>query len=149
MQLRLVVIGRGSSELAPSEAHYLDRLKYFANLKIIEGPVGRGKQSGQRLREEERFLLDHAGDKFILFDEHGTMHGSRNWAGYFEMQAQGSCHSFVIGGPDGVSSNVKAGASSCWSLSRLTFPHQLVRLMVLEQLFRAFSIIKGHPYHRE
>jgi len=149
MQLSLVVIGSRSSELAASEDRYLDRLKYFADMKIVEGSPGRGKQSGQRLREEEKFLLPRAGDNFILFDEGGSLHRSPDWADYLERQQQGCRQGFVIGGPDGVSNNVKAQASLCWSLSRLTFPHQLVRLMVLEQLFRAFSIIKGHPYHRE
>ncbi len=148
MQLRLVVIGAGAPELSAAEKRYLDRLKYFVDMKIIEGVTGRGKQKGHRLREEEQFLLAHAGDGFILFDESGVLKNSQDWADYFERQAQGSCHDFVIGGPDGVSNVLKSRASSCWSLSRLTFPHQLVRLIILEQFFRSFSIIKGLPYHR-
>lgn len=55
----------------------------------------------------------------------------------------------VIGGPDGLSDEVRQEARQSWSLSRLTFPHGLVRVMVAEQLYRAVSLLKGHPYHRE
>ncbi|MFQ5355765.1 MAG: 23S rRNA (pseudouridine(1915)-N(3))-methyltransferase RlmH [Mariprofundaceae bacterium] len=148
MKLHLEVVGRGAPELSSFERRYLDRLKYYVDIRIHEVSEGRGKQLGQRLREEEERVLARTGSKFVLFDQTGTLMSSSDWAKYFGAQAQGSKHCFVIGGPDGVSEKMRSAASGCWSLSRLTFPHQLVRLMVLEQFFRAFSILKGHPYHR-
>ena len=148
MKLHLEVVGRGAPELSASERRYLDRLKYYADIRIHEVSEGRGKQVGQRLREEEQRILAQTDTGFILFDQTGKLMSSSDWAKHFGIQTQGSKHCFVIGGPDGVSSKLRSAASACWSLSRLTFPHQLVRLMVLEQFFRAFSILKGHPYHR-
>lgn len=148
MKIRLEAVGRGAKDLAAAERKYLERLKHYADVSIHELPEGRSKQVSQRLREEERAILAHAGSGFILFDQHGSLMCSDDWAGYFSRQARGSSHCFVIGGANGVSEKVKSEASGSWSLSRLTFPHQLVRLIVLEQLFRVFSMLKGHPYHR-
>ncbi len=148
MKIRLEVVGRGARDLAAAESKYLDRLKHYVDVNIHEIPEGRSKKVNQRLCEEERSILTHAGSGFILFDQHGSLMCSDDWAGYFNRQTRGSSHCLVIGGADGVSEKVKSEASDIWSLSRLTFPHQLVRLMVLEQLFRVFSMLKGHPYHR-
>jgi 23S rRNA (pseudouridine1915-N3)-methyltransferase len=59
-----------------------------------------------------------------------------------------SCINFIIGGPDGLSEEILKTADYCWSLSPLTFPHPLVRIILIEQLYRAISILQNHPYHR-
>jgi len=76
------------------------------------------------------------------------LHTSMQWADYLGRLHGDARQDFVVGGADGVSDTVRASAGSCWSLSTLTLPHQLVRAMVLEQLYRAITIIQGHPYHR-
>jgi 23S rRNA (pseudouridine1915-N3)-methyltransferase len=65
-----------------------------------------------------------------------------------EWQAAGSDVSLVIGGPDGIATDCLARADLCWSLSKLTLPHGLARVVVAEQLYRAWTVITGHPYHR-
>ena len=125
------------------------RLKPFAEASVIELPEGRGKQSPQRKQEEAQHILGRAEKGFVLFDERGKQLGSKDWAAYLEHLPQNARQDFVIGGADGVDDSVRKAAGCCWSLSALTLPHQLARVLVLEQLYRGFSILKGHPYHRE
>ncbi|RLL55068.1 23S rRNA (pseudouridine(1915)-N(3))-methyltransferase RlmH [Mariprofundus sp. EBB-1] len=148
MRLRLLVVGRGSKELSDFEARFLERLKPFASCQVIELPEGRGKQVSQRKQEEAKHILQQARKGFVLFDERGAMHGSVKWAEYLGRLHGDAQLDFVIGGADGLADSVRAEAGACWSLSKLTLPHQLVRAVVLEQLYRAFTIIQGHPYHR-
>jgi len=124
------------------------RLKPFAPCQIIELAEGRGKQVAQRKQEEAKHILQQARPGFIAFDEHGILHGSTQWADYLGRLSGDAQQDFVIGGADGLADSVRAKASACWSLSKLTLPHQLVRAVVLEQLYRACTIMQGHPYHR-
>lgn len=149
MKIRLLVVGRGSRELTDFESRFLQRLKGCAQFQIVELPEGRGKQVAQRKQEEEKQILAQAGKDFVLFDERGKMHTSRDWAAHLRELRGDAQLDFVIGGADGVSDRVRQAAKQCWSLSPLTLPHQLARAMVLEQLYRAFTILQGHPYHRE
>jgi len=148
VKLRLLVVGRGSRELADFEARFLERLKPFAACQVVELPEGRGKQVSQRKQEEAKQILKQAKAGFVLFDEHGSLHGSKQWASHLTTLSGDAQQDFVIGGADGVSDEVRRAAGTCWSLSKLTLPHQLVRAIVLEQLYRGFTIIQGHPYHR-
>ena len=148
MNIRLLVVGRGSRELSDFEARFIERLRPFAPCQVIELPEGRGKQLTQRKQEEARQILKQARKGFVLFDERGSMHSSTQWADYLGRLHGDAQQDFVIGGADGLADSVRAQAGACWSLSRLTLPHQLVRAVVLEQLYRAITIIQGHPYHR-
>lgn len=148
MKLRLLVVGRGARDLAAFEARFLDRLQPFAACQVIELPEGRGKQVNQRKLDEAKEILKRAKPGFILFDERGTSLASTRWRDYLAGLAGNSEQDFVIGGADGVADRVRDRAGACWSLSRLTLPHQLARVLVLEQLYRAISMIQGHPYHR-
>jgi 23S rRNA (pseudouridine1915-N3)-methyltransferase len=84
-------------------------------------------------------LLDETG---MEFTSEGLATQLNNW------QATGSDLAFIIGGPDGVSDECARRADLCWSLSRLTLPHGLARVVLVEQLYRAFTLLQGHPYHR-
>jgi 23S rRNA (pseudouridine1915-N3)-methyltransferase len=148
VKLRLLVVGRGSRQLADFESRFVERLQTLTGCQVLELPEGRGKQLSQRRQEEGKHILRHARRGFILFDEHGRLQSSKEWAAYLQELSGNAQLDFVIGGADGVSESVKQQAGACWSLSKLTLPHQLVRALVLEQLYRAFTIIQGHPYHR-
>lgn len=148
MRLRLLVVGRGSRQLADFELRFIERLQTLGQCQVLELPEGRAKQVSQRKQEEAKHILKQAHKGFILFDEHGRLQDSMAWADYLRGLHGDGQQDFVIGGADGVSDSVKQQAGACWSLSKLTLPHQLVRTLVLEQLYRAFTIIKGHPYHR-
>lgn len=149
MKLRLIVVGRGSAELAGFEAAFIKRLNGFCTFEVVELPEGKGRQSSQRKQEEERQILKTAAPGFVLFDERGKSTGSVKWAEYLQRQQGNAAIDFVIGGAAGVSDAVRSEAGQVWSLSALTLPHKLARVLVVEQLYRAFTINQGHPYHRE
>lgn len=88
-------------------------------------------------------------DYVVTLDEHGTEPDTLGLAHWLEQRAAaGEPPTFLIGGPDGLSSEVLARGQYCWALSRLTLPHGLVRVVLAEQLYRACSVLAGHPYHR-
>jgi len=149
VKFRLIVVGRGASELSAFETEFIKRLKGQCSFEIIELPEGRGKQLSQRKQEEEKHILKIASSDFILFDERGKSMTSVQWADYLQSLHGGISLDFVIGGAAGVSDAVRQKAKACWSLSALTLPHKLARALVTEQLYRAFTIISGHPYHKE
>jgi len=147
VKLRLIVVGRGASELADFEARFVQRLQPFAPCSVIELPDGRGRQAAQRKQQEAASILGKTGH-FVLFDERGRQFGSAQWAEWFARQQGDAQLDFVIGGADGVDDSVRTAAVATWGLSQLTLPHQLVRAVALEQFYRAFTILRGHPYHR-
>ena len=101
--------------------------------------------------DEEKRLIERVGDDyFVALDERGkslTTLELAKWLG--QRQQDGRNLSFVIGGPDGLGPEILKKASLRWSLSALTFPHAMVRVILAEQLYRAHSVLQNHPYHRE
>lgn len=86
----------------------------------------------------------------VALDEHGRSFPSRKLADHLgNWRNEGRDVAFVIGGADGLDAGIKSGADLLWSLSPLTLPHGLVRVLLAEQLYRAASILANHPYHRE
>jgi len=148
VKLRLFVVGRGVSELADFEARFIRRISAYAGIDIIELPAGRGRQAERRRQEEAQHILRRAGRAFILFDEKGQMLDSRQWSMFLGRLPGNASLDFVVGGAGGVSDEVRQAAAHIWGLSLLTLPHQLARVLVLEQIYRAFTIQQGHPYHR-
>jgi len=149
VKLRLLVVGRSIAELSGYESRILKRFKGQASFEVIELPEGKGKQISQQKQEEEKHILKAATPGFILFDERGKSLTSIQWAEYLEKLHGSASLDFVIGGASGVADGVRQAAGGCWSLSALTMPHQLARALVVEQIYRAFTIIQGHPYHRQ
>ena len=91
-----------------------------------------------------------AAEHVVVLDEHGKQYSSKEVAERIDdWQTVGVDIVFVIGGPDGVSADLLARANTCWSLSKLTLPHGLARVLFAEQIYRAWSLSTGHPYHRE
>ncbi len=149
MHVRLWVVGRGNPELLSFERALLRRMRPYADMEVIELAEGRGRKSAQRREQEERTILQRLPSGFILFDEGGRSLDSHQWAGYFARQTGNARLDFLIGGAAGVTEGVRRQAGLVWSLSKLTLPHQLVRVLVIEQCYRAFTILAGHPYHRQ
>ena len=86
----------------------------------------------------------------VVLDEHGRSFPTRVLAEHLERwRGGGRDVAFIIGGADGLATELKTGVSLLWSLSPLTLPHGLVRVVLAEQLYRAASLLAGHPYHRE
>ena len=102
--------------------------------------------------KEEAILQEKAlegVDYLILLDEHGKVYGSMDFAKHLEkLQVRGLKHiAFLIGGPYGFDPSIQRKANEKWALGPLTFPHQLIRIFAVEQLYRAHTILKGEPYH--
>lgn len=103
------------------------------------------------VREGER-LLAHvaASDRVVALDERGQSWSTRKLAEQLEgWRSDGRDVALLIGGPDGLSDGCLERAEQRWSLSALTFPHMLVRVLVAEQMYRAHSLLTNHPYHRD
>ena len=89
-------------------------------------------------------------EQVVLLDENGRQFTSRELSTRLDgWQASGDDLAFIIGGPDGVSDDVRKRANLTWSMSSLTLPHGLARVLFAEQLYRAWSLTTGHPYHRD
>jgi 23S rRNA (pseudouridine1915-N3)-methyltransferase len=138
MRYRVVALGGGRMKSAALRAacdDYLSRLRHYA--KIEEREV---KEARVPLPEDSRLIvLDRRGE---AWDSEHLAELTERW----ERDARDV--TFLIGGPDGVPADVLQRAAQAWSLGPLTLPHELVRVVVYEQLYRAHTIRRGEPYHR-
>lgn len=128
---------------------YTRRLKSTMRVDLEELPAGKDKS---RLKaEEEKRLLERVGDDYLVaLDEHGKSLTTVELARWLSQRLQdGRDLCFVIGGADGLGPQILKKAALRWSLSGLTFPHAMVRVILAEQLYRAHSVLHNHPYHRE
>lgn len=150
MRIRISAIGK--SRTGPEQelyASYARRLPWKLDCKEFEV---KAEGPSRRLREGEKLLEACAGHEAIVaLDEGGKTLSSREFAETLkEWQLRGiSSAAFVIGGADGLSEPVLRKATLRWSLGRVTWPHILVRALLAEQLYRAHTLISGHPYHRD
>lgn len=156
MHLRLLAVGeRQPAWVDDAVASYTGRYPREWRFRVDAIPVARRNRSepaARAVESEGRKLLERLGadEQLVLLDERGRQLSSpelgealSNWQG----ESRDLC--FMIGGPDGVADAVRKRAAFCWSLSRLTLPHGLARILLAEQLYRAWSLGSGHPYHRE
>ena len=135
---------------------YAARIRHYMSFELVELPDLRQTAAlrEEQVKEREGELILKAlrpSDHLVLLDEHGARLSSVDWARNLEQKAAHlpkDCV-FVIGGPYGFSPAVQARSNELLSLSPMTFSHQLVRVVFLEQLYRAMTIIRGEPYHHE
>ena len=125
----------------------------FSGPDMVEIDEARARQEGQRRQMEAARLLAAAGDSGpkIAFDEHGKTLTTRQFAkrlGGWRDEGASSC-ALLIGGPDGHGGEVLDKADLVIALGAMTWPHMLARAMIAEQLYRAMTILAGHPYHRD
>ncbi len=144
-----------------NDAFIEDGIKYYfqktkpwnsIELVILQTPKKNATTDVERTKlQEEELLLKRLqpGHYLVLLDERGKALNSIQWSQQFQQCMNQGVKTLVIliGGAFGVTDNVKKRANQCWSLSNLVFPHQLVRLIVAEQTYRAFSILNNSPYH--
>lgn len=133
---------------------YARRLRARLPVQLMEIPAGArgGGRTEQAMASEGQRLLAalRPGDHAVLLDERGAQRGSLDQARWLGARMQqGRDLAFLIGGPDGFAPAVRERADEAWSLSPLTLPHALVRVLWIEQMYRAVSVLDGHPYHRE
>lgn len=157
MKITLLVIGKTEDKyLIEGIDKYLGRLKHYITFNLIVIPDIKNTknltEAQQKSREAELILKQiNNPDHVILMDEKGKKYSSVQFADYLNKQMIGSVQHlvFVIGGPYGFDESVYDRANGKLSLSDMTFSHQMVRLFFVEQLYRAFSILKGEPYHHQ
>ncbi|HEV7432361.1 MAG TPA: 23S rRNA (pseudouridine(1915)-N(3))-methyltransferase RlmH [Steroidobacteraceae bacterium] len=155
MRLRVIAVGtRMSAWVEAACEDYLRRLRGADAIEIVEVPVVRRHGVGDAKRavklEAERILALLAPREYVVtLDEHGRSFTTLQLSTWLaERRTQGEPVSFIIGGPDGLDAALSARAQLRWSLSALTFPHAVVRVLLAEQLYRASTVLAGHPYHR-
>ena len=155
MHIRLLAVGdRQPSWVDEAFGAYSTRLPREWKFRLDVIPTVRRQKndkSGRAMEAEGESILAklHPGEQVILLDERGRQLDSKGLAGKLsDWQTDGRDLCFVIGGPDGLSDACKQRADFSWSLSKLTLPHGLARVLFAEQLYRARSLQTGHPYHR-
>jgi 23S rRNA (pseudouridine1915-N3)-methyltransferase len=157
MKITFITVGKTEDPyLKEGIKKYVSRLNHYTKLLIVEIDELKNTkaltEAQQKAKEAELILkkispLDHV----ILLDEKGMELSSLQFAAYINKKGLGSTANlvFVVGGPYGFDGQVYERANDTLSLSAMTFSHQMVRLFFVEQLYRAFTIIKGGPYHHE
>jgi 23S rRNA (pseudouridine1915-N3)-methyltransferase len=157
MKITLLTVGKTDRDWVRQGLDiYVSRLKHYIPFTLTEIPelknVSALSKDQIKAKEGELILKNvRATDDLILLDEHGKEYSSTQLAKILQDKISYECKDivFVIGGAYGFSEAVYARANSKLSLSKMTFSHQMVRTIFAEQLYRAFTIMKGEPYHHE
>ena len=153
MRIRIVAVGKDRSGLyAPAVEEYAKRIGRYARFEIVEVPEARRHAGTPRASAEEgEALLARIGERerVVLLDERGEEETSLAFARRVgRWLERGQDVALVIGGSDGLAPAVRARATEAIALSRMTLAHRLARLVLAEQLYRAFTILRGEPYHK-
>ena len=157
MRITFLTVGRtDEAYLKEGIEKYVKRLKHYIRLAVVEiDDLKNAKtltREQQKAKEAELILKKISPrDQVVLLDENGTQLTSKQFAVYIDKKTLGSISHlvFVIGGPYGFDPQVYERADDKLSLSAMTFSHQMVRLFFVEQLYRAYTILKGEPYHHD
>lgn len=157
MKIQLLVVGKTDDAYIDEGVNrYVERVRHFVpfEIKVIPDIKNRKTLTEDQQKKAEGALIlaqIQPSDIVVLLDENGRQFSSRGFADFIEKQTGASNKRlvFVVGGPYGFSEEVYAKASSRISLSLMTFSHQMVRLVFAEQLYRAYTILKGIPYHHD
>ncbi len=157
MKIKLIVVGKTSSQfLSDGEKEYEKRLKHYSNFEqlVISNIKNGNKFSTNYLKNKEGDLILSKLDKkdlVILLDEKGKVYSSKEFAEFIQNKTINSVKKlvFVVGGAFGFSDEVYQRANYKISLSKMTFSHLMIRLIFKEQLYRAYTILKGERYHHE
>ena len=155
MKINLIVIGKKMPDwIQTGINHYHKQLPAQLNFNLIalEAQKRKGKNIEQIKELEGELILKAVKDAqlVIAFDERGKQHTTKAIAQNLgSWQQNGESIALIIGGADGLSDGVKSRANQLWGLSNLTLPHSMARLLAVEQIYRAHSLLTNHPYHRD
>jgi 23S rRNA (pseudouridine1915-N3)-methyltransferase len=153
MRLRVIWTGKTrDAHLRALMSDYLKRLSHFVKCEVSELRESSGAEKKTGIDRDSKRISDglHAGAINVLLDPEGTEWTSQQLAKEIQRwQVSGTKEvTFIVGGPNGVSAELSARADKRWSLSRLTLTHEMSRVVLLEQLYRAYTIIHGLPYQK-
>lgn len=151
MKITILTVGKPlTGSLKQLVQDYENRLSKYVQITWQLLPASQSRVAAICRDEESQAILRNlkSNATVVLLDERGEQYNNKTFADIFEQLAgnQGQLV-FVIGGAYGVTEEVRLRAARAWSLSELVFPHQLVRLMLLEQLYRTTMLLNNHPYH--
>lgn len=155
MKIRVIALGsKMPSWVETGVKEYQKRLKGDINFELVECPIAKRTKTGNIatwLSQESNIIRQQLAqaDYLVVLDSHGKLHSTETFAERLaHWQHLGQTIAIVIGGPDGIDHTIKTLAKESISLSKMTFPHPMVRIILVEQLYRAMSVLKGHPYHK-
>ncbi len=157
MKLKLIFVGKTEADYINTGCSLFEkRIRNYLPLEIIVIPALKNTKSlsMEIQKQKEGQLILNKIDRYdyvVLLDEHGREYRSVEWAQYFQNKMNAGVKSLclIIGGPYGFSPEVYQKAQQKIALSKMTFSHQMIRLLLLEQCYRALSILKNEPYHHE
>jgi 23S rRNA (pseudouridine1915-N3)-methyltransferase len=155
MRLKLICVGQKMPDwVSQGFSDYTRRMPPELGVELTEIPMAhRGKNPDipRLMKREGEAILGSVGarDRVIALEVGGKSWSTAKLAGQLDVwQQEGQDVSFLVGGPDGLDEACRRRADQLWSLSELTLPHPLVRILLAEQLYRAWTITRNHPYHR-
>jgi len=152
LQIRLIAIGRSMPDwIARGWHEYARRMPPQIGLELVEVVPPRATGGDDRNREGEALMSKCADHGYrVALDEGGAAWSTRDLARRLDdWMMNGQNVSLIVGGAAGHSRKLLSSCNATWSLSALTFPHMLVRVIVGEQIYRAWTLLSGHPYHRD
>lgn len=154
MKITLLVTGKCKEKPILSLCdEYIKRLKPYLAIQVIELPQDKSNSPAEIKRKEADAQLSKITENSIVIalDERGEIPSTRQLAQKIShFQNQGTSHiTFIIGGAEGLDENIRKRADYVLSLSKLTFPHMMVRPIILEQIYRVMMVLNNHPYHRD
>jgi len=155
MRINLITIGKKMPNwINLGIEHYQKQLPSYYNFKItsLDSQSRKSSSAENSKNLESKLLLEAASESTLLiaFDELGKQQTSKQISksiGYWQLE--GESVALIIGGADGLSSEIKQKCHQLWGLSNLTMTHSMARLIVVEQIYRGYSLLNNHPYHRE
>jgi 23S rRNA (pseudouridine1915-N3)-methyltransferase len=155
VKVQLIAVGnKMPSWVIAGYDEYAKRLPKELTPQLIELPIGHRSKNGviaDAIKSEGEAILQAAlpQSRKVMLEVKGKAWSTEQFAEQIaDWRMQGDNLSFVIGGPNGLSAACLAQADALWSLSNLTLPHPLVRIVFIEQLYRAWTLLQGHPYHK-
>ena len=155
MRINLITIGKKMPNwINLGIEHYQKQLPSYFNFKItsLDSQSRKSSSAENSKNLESKLLLEAASESTLLiaFDELGKQLTSKQISKSIESwQLEGESVALIIGGADGLSSEIKQKCHQLWGLSNLTMTHSMARLIVVEQIYRGYSLLNNHPYHRE
>ena len=153
MTIRIIIPGKLSLYLKNVYNNYIDKLKRFVKIEVIFVQLGGNlnkENTSSIINKEEKNILEKIPKEsyIVLLDVKGQQKSSMELAGIIEKNMNHSKNiTFIIGGPCGINDSLRKKSDICLCLSKMTFTHETVLVLMLEQIFRSFKIIKGEPYN--
>ena len=153
MKIKIISVGNTSPKWVKDEiVKYISMLDDCFKVELIDIKSNKNQKSiEQKKLQEAKKITKFINDDFVIsLDESGALCTSKNLSkNLYNWMQNFSKITFIIGGADGLDKEILKNSNWVWSLSKLTFPHNLVKIILLEQLYRASTILNKHPYHRE